>query len=65
MSRTSTWSPGQSGNPGGRSKLLKEVRDLAREHTEAAITTLTRIMGDEDAPAAARVLAAENILNRS
>ena len=65
MPRTSTsWSPGQSGNPGGRPKVLTEIRDLAREHTEAAISTLSKIMEDEDAPAAARVSAAESILSR-
>jgi hypothetical protein len=31
---------GQSGNPGGRPKESAAVRDLAREHTEMAITRL-------------------------
>ncbi|WP_447986972.1 DUF5681 domain-containing protein [Nitrospira sp. Nam74] len=38
MSNPSTsWKPGQSGNPGGRPKVLIEVRDLARNHGREAI----------------------------
>jgi hypothetical protein len=59
-----TFKAGTSGNPGGRPKVVGEVRDLAREHTEDAINTLARIMEDEKAPAAARVSAAESILSR-
>ena len=55
---------GQSGNPGGRPKVVGEVRELARERTEEAINTLTVIMGDTDAPPAARVSAANAILDR-
>ena len=32
---------GQSGNPGGRPKVVAEVRELAQEQTEKAISTLT------------------------
>jgi HEAT repeat protein len=59
-----TFKAGSSGNPGGRPKVVGEVRDLAREHTEDAINTLAKIMDDEKAPAAARVSAAESILSR-
>lgn len=55
---------GQSGNPGGRPKLLGEVRDLAQQNTEEAIATLCVIMQDEKKPAAARVAAANAILDR-
>ena len=59
--------PGQSGNPGGRPKALKEVQALAREHTEAAILVLVGIMSDPmlmlKAPAAC-VAAAEAVLSR-
>ena len=65
MARSSaSFKPGQSGNPGGRPKLVAEVRDLARQHTEEAISTLANIMRDEKAPPAARVSAAETILSR-
>jgi two-component system, NtrC family, sensor kinase len=32
------WQKGQSGNPGGRPKVLQEVEEAARQHTPAAIT---------------------------
>ena len=56
--------PGQSGNPLGRPRVVLCVRDIAREHTEAAIDTLAEIMGNPDAPAAARISAASELLNR-
>jgi hypothetical protein len=34
---------GQSGNPGGRPKVLHEVRELARTHCPAAIEELARL----------------------
>lgn len=58
------WKPGQSGNPGGRPKVVAEVRELARAHTEDALATLASIMKNEDAPPAARVSAAAHILDR-
>ena len=66
MARASTtFKPGVSGNPGGRPKVLTEVRDLAREHTVTAIDTLVSIMCNENASAAARITAAQAILDRS
>lgn len=56
--------PGQSGNPGGRPKALREVMDLARAKTEAAVETLAGIMADGSAPPAARVSAAIALLDR-
>lgn len=56
--------PGQSGNPAGRPRIVLAVRDLARAHTEAAIDTLAEIMQDQEAPAAARISAAAEILSR-
>jgi hypothetical protein len=55
--------PGQSGNPGGRPKVIGEVRDLARQYTSLAVETLAHIMehGDKDA---ARVAAALALLDR-
>jgi hypothetical protein len=55
---------GKSGNPGGRPKALIEVQALARQHTVSAIATLSKIMGDDSAPPAARVAAANAILDR-
>ena len=66
MARSSTsFKPGVSGNPGGRPKVLTEVRDLAREHTVTAIDTLVSIMCNENAAATARITAAQAILDRS
>jgi hypothetical protein len=55
---------GQSGNPGGRPKVVGQVQELARRHTAEAIATLVGIMGDAKAPPAARALAANSILDR-
>lgn len=62
---TGTWVSGRSGNPGGKAADLINVRDLARTHSKTAIKTLVAIMGDEKNPAAARVRAAEVILDRA
>ena len=37
---------GQSGNPGGRPKVIAEVKELARAHTGDAIETLVSIMSN-------------------
>jgi hypothetical protein len=39
---------GQSGNPGGRVGVPKEVRELARTHTKAAIDKLAVWMRSDD-----------------
>ena len=57
--------PGQSGNPGGRPKALKAVEEAARLHTEEAIATLAAICNNKDAPEAARVAAANALLDRA
>ncbi len=57
--------PGQSGNPGGKPKELAEVIALARSHTLPAIKALASITADRKASSAARVQAAEAILNRA
>jgi hypothetical protein len=55
---------GTSGNPLGRPRIILTVRDIAREHTEEAIDTLASIMRDAEAPAAARISACTELLNR-
>ena len=60
-----TWAKGQSGNPGGRPRILEAVRDIARESTTLAIETLRTIAADTDAPHAARVSAATALLDRA
>jgi len=61
---TTTWAKGQSGNPGGKPRILEAVRDIARESTTLAIETLRTIAADTDAPHAARVSAATELLDR-
>jgi len=51
---------GKSGNPSGRPKALGELRDLAREHTEAAIAALVAAL----ASPRERVAAAIALLDR-
>jgi hypothetical protein len=55
---------GKSGNPGGRPKAVVYVQTLARAHTEQALLTLVAIMSDEKTNPAARVAAANAILDR-
>src|SRR2546423_4516664 len=55
---------GQSGNPGGRPKVIAEVKELARAHTGEAIQTLVSIMTNPKSAPAARVSAANALLDR-
>lgn len=58
------FSKGQSGNPKGRPKLAPDAKELAKAHTAEAIKTLLTIMRNKRTPAAARVAAANAILDR-
>ena len=62
--RATAFKKGQSGNPGGRPKTVKEVQELAREQTPAAIQSLADIMTNSSSEAA-RVSAASELLNRA
>jgi Family of unknown function (DUF5681) len=64
LTGTGGFKPGQSGNPGGRPKVVGEIRALARQHTQTALKTLIDIAADKKAPAAARVAAAAHLLDR-
>jgi hypothetical protein len=55
---------GRSGNPGGRPKVVAEVKEFARAHTHEAIETLVSIMSNPKAAPAARVSAANALLDR-
>lgn len=55
--------PGQSGNPGGRPKVLEEVRELAQLHTVEALDVLVELMRDGET-GAVRLAAAEKVLER-
>ena len=55
---------GRSGNPGGRPKALADVQAYARQQTNRAIDVLAAIMIDEKASPAARIAAANALLDR-
>lgn len=55
---------GPSPNPGGRPREVAGVRELAREYTTEALSTLKTIMEDAEQPASARVAAANSLLDR-
>jgi hypothetical protein len=54
--------PGQSGNPGGRSKAQIDVRNAARAYTQEAIDTLVLVMRNRKPGEAA--MAANSLLDR-
>ena len=57
--------PGEVRNPTGRPKLPAEVREAAMARTVRAIEILGDIMENESAPEAARIAAADKILDRA
>jgi hypothetical protein len=67
-SEATRWVKGMpSPNPKGRPKMpksVRDVRDLAREHTPMAIEVLARVANNPKSPPAARVTAAEALLAR-
>lgn len=59
-----SFKPGQSGNPGGKHKVSKELRLFAQEFTEEAILGLVEIARDKTNTAAARATAWNSVLDR-
>lgn len=57
--------PGVSGNPSGRSRDLAYIKELSKEHTESAVLALVDVMGNKEERGAARVAAANAILDRA
>lgn len=55
---------GQSGNPGGRPKAVREVEQLAREYSDDAMARVIQIMKVSDDEKAA-LRAAEIVLDRA
>ena len=47
-----------------RARVVTEIRSLARSHTRTALNVLVGVMRSKDAPAAAKVAAANAILDR-
>jgi D-serine deaminase-like pyridoxal phosphate-dependent protein len=60
-----TFKKGQSGNPGGKPKELKEIQVEARKMSFDALKTLETVCKNSKSPAAARVAAANAILDRA
>jgi hypothetical protein len=58
------WAKGQSGNPGGRPRIMRDVQALARQYSNEAIRTLGELMRSDAAPPGVRVRAAELLLDR-
>jgi hypothetical protein len=56
---------GQSGNPGGRAKGVREVIELAREESEASIRRLAEIRDNPKTPPMAAVAACNSLLDRA
>ncbi len=54
----------KSGNRGGRPKVVRHVRELARAHCAEAVTVLAKIMSNAKSPPATRLAAANSILHR-
>jgi hypothetical protein len=54
---------GQSGNPGGRPKVLGEVQELARQHAPSAIAELARLALKAKSETA-RIAAIRELLDR-
>ena len=51
----------QAGTP---NKTTASIREAAQQYTDEALKTLVDVMGDETAPPAARVAAANSLLDR-
>ena len=57
--------PGRSGNPGGRPKVVREVQELARQHTPDVINALVEVCNTAVRHPSARVAAAIALLDRA
>lgn len=58
------WEKGQSGNPGGRPRIAADIRVLAQLEGPASIKALVVVRDNAKAPPAARVAAAQALLDR-
>ena len=58
------WRKGQSGNPGGRPKVIGDLQEQARQWAPEALDALREIAASRDAPPSARVSAAVALLDR-
>ena len=56
--------PGQSGNPGGRPRVVADIRELCQQEGGNSWQTIVAIRDDPKAPAAARLAAAMALWDR-
>ena len=61
---SSRWQKGQSGNPGGRPKVIGDLQEQARQWSGEALDALREVATSKDAPPSARVSAAVALLDR-
>lgn len=59
------WEPGQSGNPGGKSKTEAQISAIARSHTPEMVAILMEIARGKKQSGAARVMAVQELFNRA
>ena len=57
------WAKGESGNPGGRPRVLAGLRELARQHAPAVIKELARLATKAESEVV-RVAAIRELLDR-
>ena len=57
--------PGQSGNPGGRSRQNPKIRELAVENSEEALLTVVALMKNKRCAPSTRLAACNSILDRA
>ena len=55
--------PGQSGNPGGKSKKLEEIRSLAKDRSRRALERIIELVESDDEKVA--LMAAKEVLDRA
>ena len=63
--RDTRFKPGQSGNPGGRPAIMKEVRQACQDMSLDGCKVLNEIMHDKEQPGSVRVAAVREIFDRA
>jgi hypothetical protein len=58
------WKKGESGNPGGRSRVVGDIRELCRKEGEKSIATIVALRDDKKTPQNVRLAAAQQLLDR-
>jgi hypothetical protein len=57
------WKPGQSGNPGGKSKKLEEIKSLSKDRLRRALERIIELVESDDERVA--LMAAKEVLDRA